>query len=145
MGCGCGLISPYEECAFLLKDFNKLVLQRKELNDKKMIDEKKKTDKKAFKFKKNIKKNLEEINKKPLNRLETQKLKQLNDLFLVLLTEESKMKKNNSKNASNNIEENDFKNEILIMNKNRIIKGRNKEIISMKNDKTNKICQIMKI
>ena len=145
MGCGCGLISPYEECAFLLKDFNKLVLQRKELNDKKMIDEKKKTDKKAFNFRENIKKNLEEINKKPLNRLETQKLKQLNDLFLVLLTEESKMKKNNSKNASNNTEENDFKNEILIMNKNRIIKGRNKEIISMKNDKTNKICQIMKI
>ena len=80
---------------------------------------------------------MSQINKKPLNRLETQKLKQLNDLFLVLLTEESKMKKNNSKNASNNIEENDFKNEILIMNKNRIIKGRNKEIISMKNDKTN--------
>ena len=137
MGCGCGLISPYEECAFLLKDFNKLVLQRKELNDKKLIDEKKKTDKKAFNFRENIKKNLEEINKKTLNRLETQKLKQLNELFLVLLTEESKMKKNNSKNASNNIEENDFKNEILIMNKNRIIKGRNKEIISMKNDKTN--------
>ena len=136
MGCGCGLISPYEECAFLLKDFNKLVLQRKELNDKKMIDEKKKTDKKAFNFRENIKKNLEEINKKPLNRLETQKLKKLNELFLVLLTEESKMKKNNS-NSSNNIEENDFKNEILIMNKNRIIKGRNKEIISMKNDKTN--------
>ena len=144
MGCGCGLISPYEECAFLLKDFNKLVLHRKELNDKKMIDEKKKTDKKAFNFRENIKKNLEEINKKPLNRLETQKLKKLNELFLVLLTEESKMKKNNS-NSSNNIEENDFKNEILIMNKNRIIKGRNIKTISMKNDKTNKICQIIKI
>ncbi len=116
MGCGCGLISPYEECAFLLKDFNKLVLQRKELNDKKMIDEKKKTDKKAFNFRENIKKNLEEINKKPLNRLETQKLKQLNDLFLVLLTEESNMKKND--NNSNNEEENN--DDILIVNSNKI-------------------------
>ena len=145
MGCGCSLMTPYEKCALLLKDYNNLVLQRKLLIDNKEIIEKKKTDKKEHSYRIRIYKNLVSLNEMPLTNLEGHKLKQLNDLFLVLLTEESKMKKNNSKNASNNIEENDFKNEILIMNKNRIIKGRNKEIISMKNDKTNKICQIMKI
>ena len=117
MGCGCGLITPYEKCAFLLKDFNLLVLQRKEFMNKNMAIEKKKTDKEALKFHTNILKNLEEINKKQLNKLETQKLKQLNELFLVLLSEESKLKKN----SSNNIEEENLsKNEILIMNPNKI-------------------------
>ena len=136
MGCGsCGLMNPYEECAFLLKDYNKLVIQRKELIEKKMLQEKKKTDKKALFYKVKIYKKLEEINKKPLNRLETQKLKQLNDLFIVLLTEESDMKRNND--GSNNIDEDDMnKNEILIMNPIKIINGRSKNHNEIKKNRT---------
>ena len=115
MGCGCGL-SPYEECAYLLKDFNKLVIQRKNLMSKRMIKEKKKSDSKALNYRVKIYKNLESINNKHLTRIETQKLKQLNDLFLVLLTEESNMKKNDN---SNNIEE-ENNDDILIVNSNKI-------------------------
>ena len=115
MGCGCGL-SPYEECAYLLKDFNKLVIQRKNLMSKRMIKEKKKSDSKALNYRVIIYKNLESINNKHLTRIETQKLKQLNDLFLVLLTEESNMKKNDN---SNNIEE-ENNDDILIVNSNKI-------------------------
>ena len=133
MGCACGLITPYEKCAFLLKDFNILVLQRKELIENNMVIEKKKTDKKALNYQLNVLKNLQGINKKSLNRLETQKLKQLNELFVVLLSEESDLKKNNN---SNNIEEENIdKNEILITDMNKI-NERNKNIISLKNNKT---------
>ena len=119
MGCGCGLMNPYEECAFLLKDFNKLVLKRKDFMNKKMIKEKRKTDKKASNYRIKIYKNLENINKNNLTKIESQKLKQLNDLFLVLLTEESNMNKND------NIEEIEMNNndEILIMNTNKINKA----------------------
>ena len=131
MGCGCGLLNPYEECAYLLKDFNKLVLQRKEFINNKKIKEKKQTDKKALYYRVKIYKNLEEINSKPMTRLETQKLKQLNDLFLVLLTEESNMKKK----ENNNIDDNDINSkEILIVNSNKI-NGKNKKFIEIK-DKT---------
>ena len=119
MGCGCGLMNPYEECAFLLKDFNKLVLKRKDFMNKKMIKEKRKTDKKASNYRIKIYKNLENINKNNLTKIESQKLKHLNDLFLVLLTEESNMNKND------NIEEIEMNNndEILIMNTNKINKA----------------------
>ena len=131
MGCGCGLLNPYEECAYLLKDFNKLVLQRKEFINNKKIKEKKQTDKKALYYRVKIYKNLEEINSKPMTRLETQKLKQLNDLFLVLLTEESNMKKK----ENNNIDDNDINSkEILIVNSNKK-KKKNKKFIEIK-DKT---------
>ena len=135
MGYGCGLINPYEKCAFLLKDFNILVLQRKELVENNMTKEKKKTDTKALNYQKNILNNLQEINKKSLNRIETQKLKQLNELFVVLLSEESNLKKNNN---SNNIEEDNLdKNEILITcTNNNKINERNKNIISSKKNKT---------
>ena len=128
MGCGCGILNPYEECAYLLKDFNKLVLQRKEFMNNKKIKEKKQTDKKALYYRVQIYKNLEEINRKPMTRLETQKLKQLNDLFLVLLTEESNMKKN----ENNNIDDNDINSkEILIVNSSKI-NGKNKKYIKIK-------------
>ena len=119
MGCGCGLMNPYEECAFLLKDFNKLVLKRKDFMNKKMIKEKRKTDKKASNYRIKIYKNLENINKNNLTKIESQKLKHLNDLFLVLLTEESNINKND------NIEEIEMNNndEILIMNTNKINKA----------------------
>ena len=116
MGCGCGL-NPYEECAFLLKDFNKLVLQRKALMDRNLIKEKRKTDNKALNYRKKIYNNLENINNKHLTRIEMKKLKQLNDLFLALLTEESNIKK---KDASNNFYENGLNDrDILIMNTNK--------------------------
>ena len=116
MGCGCGL-NPYEECAFLLKDFNKLVLQRKALMDRNLIQEKRKTDNKALNYRKKIYNNLENINNKHLTRIEMKKLKQLNDLFLALLTEESNIKK---KDASNNFYENGLNDrDILIMNTNK--------------------------
>ena len=121
MGCGCGL-NPYEECAFLLKDFNKLVLQRKALMDRNLIQEKRKTDNKALNYRKKIYNNLENINNKNLTRIEMKKLKQLNDLFLALLTEESNIKK---KDASNNFYENGLNDrDILIMNTNKF-NGRN--------------------
>ena len=133
MGCGCGLLTPYEECAFLLKDFNKLVIERKNLMVRKMIDEKKKTDKKALAYRVKLYKTLETINNRQLTPIETKKLKQLNDLFLVLLTEESNMKKNE---ISNNIEENANNNdEILIMNSNKI-KGRYKKENEIKKNRT---------
>ena len=122
MGCGCGLMNPYEECAFLLKDFNKLVLKRKDFMNKKMIKEKRKTDKKASNYRIKIYKNLENINKNNLTKIESQKLKHLNDLFLVLLSEESNMNKrcdsinDNEGNKLNN-------NDVLIIHQN-IIKGR---------------------
>ena len=77
-------------------------------------------DNKAFNYRVKIYKNLENINKMPLTRIEAQKLKQLNDLFLVLLTEESNMKKEDN---SNNIEEDE--DDILIVNGN-LIKERKK-------------------
>ena len=121
MGCGCGL-NPYEECAFLLKDFNKLVLQRKALMDRNLIQEKRKTDNKALNYRKKIYNNLENINNKHLTRIEMKKLKQLNDLFLALLTEESNIKK---KDASDNFYENGLNDrDILIMNTNKF-NGRN--------------------
>ena len=132
MGCGCGL-TPYEECAYLLKDFNKLVIQRKELMSKKMIKEKKKTDKKALNFRTKIYKNLEAINNKYLTRIETQKLKQLNDLFLVLLTEESNMKKNDNSNNIGESQQND--DDILVVNYNKI-NGRNKNNNGIKKNRT---------
>ena len=119
MGCSCGL-SPYEECAYLLKDFNKLVIQRKNLMSKRMIKEKKKSDSKALNYRVKIYKNLESINNKHLTRIETQKLKQLNDLFLVLLSEESDMNKKcdsiNINNEGNELNNND----VLIINPNKI-------------------------
>ena len=130
MGCGCGLMTPYEECAFLLKDFNKLVIKRKELMVQKRIKEKKKTDNKAFNYRIKIYKHLEDINKKPLTNIEAQKLKQLNDLFLVLLTEESNMKKNDN---SIDIEENE--DDILIVNGN-LIKERKKNSNKIKKNRT---------
>ena len=129
MGCGCGL-SPYEECAYLLKDFNKLVIQRKNLMSKRMVKEKKKTDTKALNYRVKIYKNLESINKKHLTRIETQKLKQLNDLFLVLLTEESNMKKNDNSNIG---EENG--DDILIVNTNKI-KGKRNNYNGIKKNRT---------
>ena len=132
MGCGCGL-TPYEECAFLLKDFNKLVIQRKDLMTKRMIKEKKKTDGKALNYRVKIYKNLEAINNKHLSRIETQKLKHLNDLFLVLLTEESNMKKNENSNNIDDIQEN--KDDILIVDSNKI-NGRNKNNKGIKKNRT---------
>ena len=124
MGCGCIFMTPYEKCAFLLKDYNKLIIQRKLLINKKEIKEKKKTDKKELNYRLKIFKNLENINKKHLTNIEVEKLKQLNDLFIVLLTEESDIKK--KCDSINNIEGNELinNNDILIVNPNKI-KGKN--------------------
>ena len=122
MGCGCSLMTPYEKCALLLKDYNNLVLQRKLLIDNKAIIEKKKTDKMEHSYRIRIYKNLVSLNEMPLTNLEGHKLKQLNDLFLVLLSEESNMNKrcdsinDNEGNKLNN-------NDVLIIHQN-IIKGR---------------------
>ena len=120
MGCGCFLMTPYERCAFLLKDYNKLVIQRKLLINNKEINEKKKTDKKEHNYRVKIYKNLINLNNQPLTNLEGQKLKQLNDLFLVLLSEESDMNKKcdsiNINNEGNELNNND----VLIINPNKI-------------------------
>ena len=120
MGCGCFLMTPYERCAFLLKDYNKLVIQRKLLIHNKEINEKKKTDKKEHNYRVKIYKNLINLNNQPLTNLEGQKLKQLNDLFLVLLSEESDMNKKcdsiNINNEGNELNNND----VLIINPNKI-------------------------
>ena len=113
-------MTPYERCAFLLKDYNKLVIQRKLLINNKEINEKKKTDKKEHNYRVKIYKNLINLNNQPLTNLEGQKLKQLNDLFLVLLSEESDMNKKcdsiNINNEGNELNNND----VLIINPNKI-------------------------
>ena len=117
MGCGC-LMTPFEECAYLLEEFNNIISKRKEFMRKNMIIEKRKLDKKVLGFRIRIYKILEMINKNNLTKLEIQRLKELNDLFLILLTEESNI--NHSDNS--NIEESKMidDDEILIMNTNKI-------------------------
>jgi len=124
MGCGCIFATPYEKCAFLLKDYNKLVLKRKNFVYNKEYNEKKKTDKKALDYKVKIYKKIKDINNKFLTQIETEKLKHLNDLYLVLLDEESKIK---SDNISNNKDNNNINDVNVNHYENLIIKANKKD------------------
>ncbi len=95
MGCSGTFKSPYEECALLLKEYE--VILRKRKNNRKG-KERKKLDKNAKNYKTKIYENLEKINKNVQSELEVKKLKYLNELFQVLLTEESEIYKDKNEN-----------------------------------------------
>jgi hypothetical protein len=90
MGCGGGIKNPYEECAFLLREYELILKKRKNKNN---IEEKERRnlDNDAKQYKKIINENLNKINKNIKTQIEIRKLKELNALFQVLLTEESEI------------------------------------------------------
>ena len=94
MGCSGGLKTPYEECAFLLREYELILRKRKDNRYNINNSERKKLDKNAKSYKTKIYNNLEKINKDIKLEIEIKKLKQLNELFQVLLTEESEIYKN---------------------------------------------------
>ena len=109
MGCGGGLINPYEQCAFLLREYE-LILRKRKDNILVKKGDKKKLDKNAKIYKSKIYENLEKINKNIQSEIEVKKLKQLNELFQILLTEESEIYNNkNEEDKENNINEIDNK------------------------------------
>ncbi len=89
MGCGGALKNPYEEIAFLLREYELILKKRKNNN----IEEKERRnlDNDAKQYKKIINENLNKINKNIKSQIEIRKLKELNSLFQVLLTEESEI------------------------------------------------------
>ena len=125
MGCSGGLKTPYEQCAFLLREYELVLRKRKDNFYIKKEGDKQKLDKNAKMYKTKIYENLEKINKNIQSEIEVRKLKQLNELFQVLLTEESEI--------YNNKNEDDKKNNNQIKdNKENKDKDKDKEIKIMK-------------
>ena len=121
MGCAGGLTSPYEHCAFLLREYELSLRKRKDnyFNTKKE-KEKKKIDKNVKEYRSQICDNLDKINKTSKSEIEVKKLKQLNELFQILLTEESniyndKKEENYEKNIQDNIQNEKIEKSITIM------------------------------
>ena len=110
MGCGGGIKTPYEECAFLLREYELILRKRKDNIYTKKEKDNNNLDKNAKYYKSTIYENLEKINNNIKSDLEAKKLKQLNELFQVLLTEESQIYNNNKKEEEEN--------EIIIKNEN---------------------------
>ena len=109
MGCSGGLKTPYEECAFLLREYEIVLRKRKDNFYSKKDGDKQKLDKNAKMYRTKIYENLEKINKNIQSEIEVRKLKQLNELFQVLLTEESEIyndKNEDGKENNNQIKEN---------------------------------------
>ena len=109
MGCSGGLKTPYEECAFLLREYELVLRKRKDNFYSKKDGDKQKLDKNAKMYRNKIYENLEKINKNIQSEIEVRKLKQLNELFQVLLTEESEIyndKNEDGKENNNQIKEN---------------------------------------
>ena len=120
MGCAGGLTSPYEHCAFLLREYELSLRKRKDnyFNTKKEI-EKKKIDKNVKEYRSQICDNLDKINKTSKSEIEVKKLKQLNELFQILLTEESniyndKKEENYEKNIQDNSQNEKMEKEIQL-------------------------------
>ena len=90
MGCGGGIKNPYEECAFLLREYE-LILQKRKNYFNIKEKEKRSLDNDAKQYKKIINENLNKINKNIKSEIEIRKLKELNELFQILLTEESEI------------------------------------------------------
>ena len=118
MGCSFGLKTPYEECAFLLREYQFILRKRKNYIYTKNENDKKKLDKSAKSYKEKIYENLDQINKSLKTDLEVSKLQYLNSLFQALLTEESEIYKN-KKDEKNDKDENEKEKDIpLIDNSN---------------------------
>ena len=90
MGCGGGIKNPYEECAFLLREYE-LILKKRKNNNNIEEKERRNLDNDAKQYKKIINENLNIINQNIKSQIEIRKLKELNALFQVLLTEESEI------------------------------------------------------
>ena len=90
MGCGGGIKNLYEECAFLLREYE-LILKKRKNNNNIEEKERRNLDNDAKQYKKIINENLNKINKNIKTQIEIRKLKELNSLFQVLLTEESQI------------------------------------------------------
>ena len=118
MGCGGGLKNPYEQCAFLLREYELELRKRKNNYFTKKEREKKKIDKNVKIYKTKIYENLEKINNNLKSDIEVKKLKQLNELFQVLLTEESEIyNKKNEENKKNDDKKGEMKEkEIIFLN-----------------------------
>ena len=110
--------SPYEQCAFFLKEYELELRKRKNNYFTKKDKEKKKIDKNVIIYKTKIYENLEKINNNLKSDLEIKKLKQLNELFQVLLTEESEIyNKKNEDNKKNDDKKGEMKEkEIIFLN-----------------------------
>ena len=108
MGCGGGLKNPYEQCACLLRDYE-LELRKRKNNyyNVKKEREKKKIDENVKDYKNQIYENLDKINKSSKSDIEVKKLKYLNEIFQVLLTEESNIYNDKKEGENeNDIQEN---------------------------------------
>ena len=117
MGCSGGLKNPYEQCAFLLREYELELRKRKNNYFTKKEREKKKIDKNVKIYKTKIYENLEKINNNLKSDLEIKKLKQLNELFQVLLTEESQIYniKNEENKENDDIKEEKREKEVLLL------------------------------
>ena len=116
MGCGGGLKNPYEQCAFLLREYELELRKRKNNYTSKKEKEKKKIDKNVKIYKTKIYENLEKINNNLKSDIEVKKLKQLNELFQVLLTEESEIyNKKNEENKENEDKKEDKKEKAILL------------------------------
>ena len=93
MGCSFGLKTPYEECALLLREYQLLLRKRKDNIYTKNVQDKIKLDNSVKSYKTKIYDNLKEIHDIVKSDLEISKLKYLNSVFQVLLTEESEIYK----------------------------------------------------
>ena len=102
MGCGNALKNPYERCAFLLREYELVLRKRKDLFNNKKEGEQKKIDRNVKDYKTKIYENLDKINKNLKTEIEIKKLKELNQLFQVLLTEESQIYNNKNEESGEN-------------------------------------------
>ena len=91
MGCGGGIKNPYEECAFLLREYEIIIKKRKDKYNNIEEKERRSLDNDAKQYKKIINENLNKINKNIKTPLDSRKLKELNELYQILLTEESEI------------------------------------------------------
>ncbi len=118
MGCSGGLKTPYEQCAILLREYE-LILRKRKDKFYSRKDNYKKLDKNAKEYKEKIYENLAKINNSVKSEIEVKKLKQLNELFQILLTEESQIyndKKEEEKEDDQ--KELEKRKEVLVLNDN---------------------------
>ena len=80
MGCGGGIKNPYEECAFLLREYEIIIKKRKDKYNNIEEKERRSLDNDAKQYKKIINENLNKINKNIKTPLDSRKLKELNEL-----------------------------------------------------------------
>ena len=85
MGCGGGIKNPYEECAFLLREYELIIKKRKDNYNNIEEKERRSLDNDVKQYKKIINENLNKINKNIKTPLDSRKLKELNELYFNII------------------------------------------------------------